>query len=96
MAVGHEVDDGADRRGPSVSGREGEKGGARARLGRALGHGCCSAGWVGSSGRREGERGGNGLLLQAERERGERLSPSGLSYFPFSFLFPRSYMHMFK
>ena len=91
-----EVDDETNTRGPGVSEKERGKGGARARVGPVLGLGCCSAGWAGSHRRREGERGGNGLLLRAKREKRERLSPSGFSYFPFSFLFPRLYMHMFK
>ena len=87
MSVGDEVDDEADVWAPGVSEKERGKGGARVRIGPVLGHGCCSAGWVGSSGRREGERGGNGLLLQAEGRERERFSSSGLFHFliPFSF-----------
>ena len=65
-AAGHEVDDGADTRGPSISGREGEKRGARARLGRALGHSYCGIGWASpreEEGEREGGREGDGLRL---------------------------------
>ena len=76
----------------SAGGRGEER--VRARLGPELGHG--GRGAAGSARAGNGGKGeGVGLLWWAERERGERLSPSGFIHFHFLF-FSRSNMHMFK
>ena len=93
MATGREEDDEADGRGLGVSGRErGEGKGAdkaRPKLGRD------AAGPARAEERNE-RGGGSGLLLQAKRERGERLGPSGFIHFYFHFVFPSLSMHIFK